>query len=299
MMISLAVKVDVDTLKGYLEGVPRLLDIFDARNIKVTFLFSFGPDNSGKAIWRVFRKGFLRKMFRTKAPSTYGIKTLLYGTLLPAPLIVDPNPEQFERAIKSGHDCGIHAWDHVKWQDNIKKLSKEEIAGDFNKAAGIFKKYSGFKPRCCGAPGWQVSEASLAVQDEFGLDFCSDTRGTRESVPFLPGLNGKTFRTLQIPTTLPTLDEILGADGINANNFDEYYLDMLQDGMNVLTIHTEMEGGALSGVFERFIDSCLARGVSFKTLSEVAAETSDKLAPICEIKDGYIPGRAGRVAMPA
>ena len=298
METFLAVKVDVDTFRGYLDGVPRLLKLFDDRDIKVTFLFSFGPDNSGKAIRRIFRKGFLSKMFRTKAPSAYGLKTLLYGTLLPAPMIIDPNPEQFVSAVKSGHDCGIHAWDHVKWQDNISRLSEEEIFSDFNKAAEIFKKHSGFMPRCCGAPGWQVSEASLAVQDKFNFDYCSDTRGKHGDVPFFPRLNGKTFHTLQIPSTLPTLDEILGVNDINVHNYDSFYLDMLEEGLNVLTIHAEMEGGTLAGAtFERFVDNCLKRGVIFKTLSEIARDYRDRITPTCEIKEGFIPGRAGKVAI--
>jgi len=120
----LVLKTDVDTMKGYREGVPRLLEIFRARKIKASFFFSFGPDNSGKAIRRIFRKGFLEKMLRTKAPSTYGISTLFYGTLLPAPLIVQPAPGIFIRAVDEGHDCGIHCWDHVKWQDRLKRLRK-------------------------------------------------------------------------------------------------------------------------------------------------------------------------------
>jgi len=115
----LVLKTDVDTLKGYREGVPRLLEIFRTRKIKASFFFSFGPDNSGRAIRRIFRKGFLKKMLRTKAPSTYGFRTLLYGTLLPAPLIVQPEPGNFIRAVEEGHDCGIHCWDHVKWQDRL------------------------------------------------------------------------------------------------------------------------------------------------------------------------------------
>ena len=295
----LAIKVDVDTYKGYLEGVPRLLKIFDDRDIKATFLFSFGPDNSGKAIRRIFRKGFLKKMFRTKAPSAYGIKTLLYGTLLPSPIIVDPNPQQFIRTLELEHDCGIHAWDHVKWQDNINKLSEEEVLSDFNKAIEVFKKYSGSKPRCCGAPGWQVSESSLSVQDGFDFDYCSDTRGTHVNIPFLPRLNGTTFSTLQIPSTLPTLDEVIGVNGVNATNYDKFYLEVLQEGLNVHTIHAEMEGGMhTSDVFEKLIDACLDRGVIFKTLSEVANDCHDKLTPICNIEQGVIPGRAGTVATP-
>ena len=78
MAKKIAIKIDVDTKRGYDEGVPRMLDVFKQENIKATFFFSMGTDNSGKAIRRIFRKGFLTKMLRTKAPSTYGFKTMMY-----------------------------------------------------------------------------------------------------------------------------------------------------------------------------------------------------------------------------
>ena len=53
----LAIKLDVDTLAGYLYGVPRLLDLFEEKRLPVSIFFSMGPDNSGKAIRRIFRKG--------------------------------------------------------------------------------------------------------------------------------------------------------------------------------------------------------------------------------------------------
>jgi len=61
----IALKVDVDTLRGTLEGVPRLLDIFARRGIAATFLFSLGPDHTGWALRRVLRRGFLAKVSRT------------------------------------------------------------------------------------------------------------------------------------------------------------------------------------------------------------------------------------------
>ena len=83
-----ALKVDCDTLEGTREGVPRLLEMFAARGIRATFFFTLGPDRSGVAVRRVFtRKGFLRKMIRSRAPALYGWRTMLYGTLLPAPMI--------------------------------------------------------------------------------------------------------------------------------------------------------------------------------------------------------------------
>ena len=64
-MALIALKVDVDTLRGTREGVPRLLSVFAEANAQATFLFSLGPDHTGWALRRVFRRGFLSKVQRT------------------------------------------------------------------------------------------------------------------------------------------------------------------------------------------------------------------------------------------
>ena len=84
-MAKIALKVDVDTLRGTREGTPNLGRTFDRLGIKATFLFSMGPDHTGWALKRVFRPGFLKKVSRTSVVEHYGIKTLLYGVLLPGP----------------------------------------------------------------------------------------------------------------------------------------------------------------------------------------------------------------------
>ena len=78
--MKLALKVDVDTYEGMREGVPNFLRLFKELGIRASFFIPFGPDESGKAIFRVFKKkGFLRKMFRTNALKLYetDIETLL------------------------------------------------------------------------------------------------------------------------------------------------------------------------------------------------------------------------------
>jgi undecaprenyl phosphate-alpha-L-ara4FN deformylase len=79
--MQVALKVDVDTLRGTQEGVPELLRLFDQYQVRATFLFSLGPDHTGRALRRVFRPGFLAKVRRTSVASHYGLKTLMYGTL--------------------------------------------------------------------------------------------------------------------------------------------------------------------------------------------------------------------------
>lgn len=290
-MTRLAIKIDVDTLRGYKEGVPPLLDLLKKRGLRASIFFSFGPDNSGKAIRRIFRPGFISKMIRTKAPSTYGLRTLLYGTLLPAPLIVPSAPEIAARAADEGHDVGVHAWDHVYVQDKLPEISKAEFLELFGRAHELFVKLCGREPASIAAPGWQVSAASLEAEEELGLSYASDTRGHS---PFTPVCDGRSYAVPQIPTTLPTMDEILGLPGIDDETLPKRWIEMMDKEWNVLTIHAEMEGISKLGVFERFLDVAEAIGTEFMTLAEYA-DAAPK--PERKIIAGSLPGRAGTLAV--
>jgi len=294
MNTVLALKVDVDTLKGYLEGAPRLLNLFGRLEVRVSFFFSFGPDNSGKAIRRIFRKGFIGKMLRTNAPGTYGLKTMMYGTILPAPLIVPRNPDIFRRAVAEGHECGIHAWDHVAWQDTLDTMKEDNMREDFSRAYEMFSSLSGKEPSCCAAPAWKTTAASLAMQDEYGFEYCSDTRG---SYPFLPRAGERVFKTPQVPTTLPTMDELLGSDGIDDGNINSRLLDLMQPGLNVHTIHTEMEGGSKAGVLEELLTRCIDLDIPITSVGNVLNPLERDKLPVRDVIDALIPGRAGKVAV--
>ena len=293
---TLAIKVDVDTLKGYLEGVPRLLDILGRRDLRASFFFSFGPDNSGRAVCRVFRKGFIGKMLRTGAPGTYGLKTLLYGTLLPAPLIVPRDPGIFRRVLSEGHEGGIHAWDHVTWQDKLDRMPEAMIREHFKRAFEMFRDLSGSEPRCCAAPAWKVTASSLAMQDGYGFGYCSDTRGVS---PFIPRMEGRVFMTPQVPTTLPTMDELLGTDGIGEGNFNSRLIGLMSPGLNVHTVHAEMEGGSRSGLFEELLDRCLELGADITSIGEALRRLEKGSLPVMDVVQRAIPGRAGKVAVQA
>src|SRR3954464_11323579 len=85
--MRLAIKIDVDTERGTREGIPGLLKVLDKYQAPATFLFSLGPDNTGRAIKRLFRPGFLKKVNRTSVIKVYGLRTLLNGVLWPGPHI--------------------------------------------------------------------------------------------------------------------------------------------------------------------------------------------------------------------
>ena len=125
------------------------------------------------------------------------------------------------------------------------------------------------------------------------LSYSSDSRGR---FPFYPVMEGRTFKTLQIPTTWPTIDEILGENGIAEDTINDHYLSLLQPGLNVHTLHAELEGGTFSGVFSELLKKLVAADVRFITLAEAAVEYGAD-APACTLEVGELPGRPGHVAI--
>ena len=293
---TVAIKIDVDTYVGTRDGIPRLLEIFKTHGVRASFFAVLGPDNSGKAIRRVWtRRGFVGKMARTNPIKIYGLKTLLYGTLLPAPMTGLAFPDTLKRIVDAGHELGLHAYDHVEWQDFVSGWDERRTEEELGRAVEAFSKATGGAPKAVAAPGWQATGHSLRVQDRLGLDYASDSRGT---APFYPSVEGTAFKTLQIPGTLPTVDELLGNDGVNDANVASHLEKMVLEGrVNVYTGHAEIEGMYLAQPFSDLVGKLVARGCSFVTLRELAASAKqDPATPVCRFADGLVPGRAGPVA---
>jgi peptidoglycan/xylan/chitin deacetylase (PgdA/CDA1 family) len=297
MTARLAIKVDVDTLQGYLEGAPALLEIFAAQGVRASFFLALGPDNSGRAIFRVFRQeGFLEKMWRTRAPAMYGLRTMLYGTLLPAPLIGAAAPDLPRRIAAAGHEVGLHGYDHVRWHDGLLKLAAPEIHREIGLAQETFTALTGHAARAFAAPGWQCSRESRRVLAEQGFLYGSDTRGY---APYFPGFGDQVSPVLEIPTTLPTLDELLGFNGCGPEDFTDLILKRLENAApQVLTIHAEVEGGPYRREFARLLRRCRDRGVEFFRLEDWARELMERpeSIPIAPVRLIRLPGRAGRVS---
>src|SRR5574340_1100248 len=186
--IILSIKIDVDTDRGTRIGVPNLLRLFDEYGIKATFLFSLGPDNTGRAIKRIFRPGFFSKVSRTSVVSTYGIRTLMNGVLLPGPHVGRRNEGVMRKTRDAGHETGIHCYDHIRWQDGLTKMTEAEARKEFNKAATEFERIFGEPARTHGAAGWQANTYSCTAEDDAKLLYASDCRGTG---PFFPRVDGK------------------------------------------------------------------------------------------------------------
>ena len=288
--MKLAIKVDVDTYRGTLDGVPRLVDLLRKHEADATFLFSLGPDHTGRAIRRVFKKNFLEKVSRTSVLDHYGIRTLLYGSLLPGPDIGRRCAPVLRRVRAEGFEVGIHCWDHVRWQDFVAQRDADWTEEEMNLAFSRFKSIFNKDARTWGAAGWQTNRHAAWVEEQT-CDYASDTRGRG---PFRPLWNGVAIGCPQLPTTLPTLDELIG---IHADVASHLLRLTETPADHVFTAHAELEGGRLIGDFEKLLSGWKRQGYELVSMRKLFLSLRVENLPKHEVIYGEVPGRSGTLAL--
>ena len=300
-MAKIALKVDVDTLRGTQEGVPNLGRLLKQYDLQATFLFSLGPDHTGWALKRVFRPGFLKKVSRTSVVEHYGLKTLLYGVLLPGPDIGRKAANAMRAIDQAGHETGIHTWDHVAWQDAVRDRDPQWTQAQMQKSWDRFVEIFGHPPVTYGAAGWQMNETAFEQLDQWGIRYSSDGRSEPNLMPYRLTLPSGKAKHVQYPTTLPTFDELIGVDGASELDAVKQILAITQSNPNdqVFTLHAELEGQKLLPVFESLIRGWLEQGHDLVTMGELhqsweATKQLDKIA-VLPLTWAEIPNRSGEL----
>jgi undecaprenyl phosphate-alpha-L-ara4FN deformylase len=296
--VSIGLKVDVDTLRGTRDGVPRLVALLRRHGLDGTFYFSVGPDHTGRALRRVFRPGFAQKVARTSVLKHYGLKTLMYGVLLPGPDIGRRAGDQMRAVRDQGFEVGLHSYDHVRWQDFVATASPEWTRREFERGLAAFERVFGFAPQSHAAAGWQINVHGLALEREHGLLYASDTRG---SAPFAPLLPPGAAPCPQLPTTLPTFDELIGVDAINEDNVAaEVFARSTAPGrpmLQVFTLHAELEGMLLLKQFEELLVRWRDAGAQITRMAMIHALAMRTALPLASVQMAQIPGRSGQLAI--
>ncbi len=296
-MKQIALKIDVDTYRGTREGVPRLVETLQRRNAQASFFFSLGPDHTGRAIKRVFRPGFMKKVSRTSVVEHYGFKTLMYGTLLPGPDIGRHCADIMRNVRDAGFEVGIHCYDHILWQDHVANKGEAWTRREMQRAVDRYTGIFGVAPRAHAAAGWQTNRHGLRQTQHLGFEYSSDTRGTR---PFMPTWDAEIIACPQLPTTLPTLDELIGRDGITAENVAQHLLDITgkqSETGHVYTLHAELEGQKWMPIFEQLLQGWTEQGYELVSMQQYLRGFKVADLPRCEVKPGVVEGRSGTLAV--
>ena len=107
------------------------------------------------------------------------------------------------------------------------------------------------------------------------------------------------LRCLQLPTTLPTLDELMGQDGEAGADPVAWLLRQtaVPSGDHVYTLHAELEGRRLAPWFDRLLAGWRAQGYDFVSLGDMAAGLDASQLPERAVRAGTVPGRSGTLAV--
>jgi len=271
----IGLRIDVDTIAGFRYGTIPLLDILKNHKIRATFCIVTGYDNPLRASRRFLSEsGFCRRVFSLR-------KSLNHREFN----FFAPTTRDIVKRIKNeGHELCPHGYHHFQWQNNLKKWSQERVSRELQNTIDAFNLLTGTKAHSFAAPGWVTSRNFFVSEERFHFVYASDTRG---KTPFYPLFNKKKINTLQIPVTLPTLDELISLGKpqslpeITAKTGDIY------------CAHAEFDGISYRNLFEDFIEKQTSRGFTFTPLSEIKKNIANP--SISRISWKRVPGRTNTI----
>jgi undecaprenyl phosphate-alpha-L-ara4FN deformylase len=296
-MRKLALRITASTYRGTLQGIPNLVEQLRQHNAGATFLFTLGPDHGGRSVRRLLRPGYLKQALRKRSLSHYGLATLLTGTLLPAPQIGRRAIAVLQGVRDSGFEVGMHGWDHWGWEERTAEADAAWTERQMQLAADRYVEIFKTPPTVNGAASWQMNAHAIRLTQRMNLRYASDTRGTH---PYIPVHNGEIVLCPQVPTTLPTTDELIGLNGVTEDNVAETLLGHTAEEPecgHVFTLRAEREGMKLAPVFEKLLTGWREQGYSIVAMQDIVDQFDRDTLPHHQVTRGTVPGRLGTLTV--
>jgi peptidoglycan/xylan/chitin deacetylase (PgdA/CDA1 family) len=263
----IGLRIEVGSLRGLKVGVPRLLEMLKVRNAGATFFFDMGPDRSGRYARQLARElppaGLGSPDFRQR----YGPLGRVRGRFYPGPRLYRRGAKQMRAVRDAGFEVGVRGWCGAEWQAHVHERDAQWTEREMRRAAGAFERVFGEAPRAHAAPAWRMNVQAWRLVQRLGYEYGADARG---EYPFVPVHRAEIVLCPQLPTTLPTLDELIVACGAPDAARDRL-LELTQEGQGeqVFGLSAESEGDALAPVFAAILDGWRAQGcelVALRTL---------------------------------
>lgn len=290
-----ALRIEVRTLPGALQGVPALLRLLDEYKVQASFLFALGPDRCAWTRWPLGPESLAQRR-RTqvlRAPDTRG---RLRGLFPPIPVIGARAQEPMRSCLAAGHELGCLAQDPVSWERRAAHGDLDWTRAELERTLLAFESLVGRSPALFAAPGWQVNPHLFAEESRLSLGYASDTRGRGPFLPLLQGVHGS---CPQVPTTLPTLGELIGRDGVTVDNIHQFVFAESQyvapEG-HCFSASAEIEGLRMLPVLERLLTMWRGSWGRVGPLAEIARGLDRQRLPTHQVGWTQVPGRQGHVA---
>jgi len=284
--MRIALRVEVHSLRGLRQGVPNLMRLFSEFQVRASFFFPLGRDLSGRRPLQAWRDR-----------AAQGLASLAYGTLLPAPSLREEASRMMALARTNGHEVGLFGLSPVQW---AQRMAHADEAWTRRQCRDLWQAYlavDGREPVALAAPAWQANPALLAALAEGRYRYSSMTRG---KFPYLPQLQGVRSAVPEIPTTLPTIGEMLRRPGVSPGNVHEYLYAESQRVLpagHVFAACAEYEGLERLALMEKLLVMWKGQEGSVRALGDVLKEIDLATLPHHQIGWGRPEGVEAYMAM--
>ncbi len=270
--MRIALKIDVTTERGVSEGVPRLLELLETYQVSATFFFAmdFNPV-----------RGLVRRaasLFALGGSQGPGLK------------------DSLQAVQDAGHEIGLLGNEAESWRRQAAFADADWTRHQLALGMERFESLTGQVADRFAAPFWQPNAHLFGMEERRGFSFASDVRG---KFPFFPQLHNIVSRCPQIPTTLPTLSEMLSRGEVTPANVHEYlYAEsrrLLPHG-HVYSASAEEEGLEHLEVMEKLVIMWKGQEGTLRTLGDIRAELDLEKLPVHQVGWAQVPGRKEHVA---
>ena len=203
--------------------------------------------------------------------------------------------EHMKVAAEAGFEVGLRVIATPPWWSHLTKETAEKYEERLLVLHSGFEAALGTPPRLHAAADWQTSPHGLRLTQRLGFAYASDTRGRH---PFLPVWDGEIVRCPQIPTTLPTLEELAALESASSPVDELLSLTANRSPLgHVFSLRLTPALTAAPAPLEALLTNWREQGYELTSIQTLARQLDmDKLARH-EIVVGKAPGHSGTLLL--
>ena len=260
MKTPLALRIDVPSGRHACTGIPVLTDILRRHRIEASFVVSMGPDWLGRSL-------------------------------------VQACPHILRQLGDEGFEVGVHGWKTREWTRRIEQADASWSEVQLKRMRDAFEQVFATPPKLHAAPGWRTNPHALRLTQRLNFSYASDCRGRH---PFLPVWNGEIVRCPQIPTTLPTLEELADSKRPDPAVLRDKLLALSASRPvvgHVFSLSLKPDIAKRAELIESLLGGWIEQGYEIMSIGALAGRlVTDKL-PRHELVVSQVPGRRDNVLL--
>ena len=159
------ISIHVDGYYGLVEGVPKLLNLFEKKQIIVTFFVNMGKESSIFKILKYFRKNKEGFKKTKKVVKRYN-KIKLLKTIFFNRKLEHGHKGILKEIERKGHKVEPHCWSHLEWSKNFDNLNYKRQISMMKRS---FIKCLGRNPKSFAPPTWKINQKIIKELEKQGF----------------------------------------------------------------------------------------------------------------------------------